>query len=134
MGAGMTPEALDALTPEERRQVYGMLRLRVEVAADGAIVARGIPSEDWRPAGSDGFCENGLASTAAKRGPATVKRRQARYKLALDRVRPDLQGLRFALVPWGKVSACPDLRTEWGSVGLALPLPPPCSNQSTDPP
>jgi hypothetical protein len=37
--AKMTPEALDALTPEERRQVYGMLRLRVEVAADGTMVA-----------------------------------------------------------------------------------------------
>jgi hypothetical protein len=123
MGAGMTPEALDALTPEERRQVYGMLRLRVEVAADGAMVARGIPSEDWRPAGSDGFCENGLASTAAKRGPATVKRRQARYKLALDRVRPDLQGLRFALVPWGKVSACPDLR-RMGERGVGAPPAP----------
>ena len=39
--AQMTPEALDALTPEERRQVYGMLRLRAEVAADGTMVARG---------------------------------------------------------------------------------------------
>ena len=60
--AEMTPEALDALTPEERRQVYGMLRLRVEVAAAGTMVARGILSEDWRPASSDGFCEHGLAS------------------------------------------------------------------------
>jgi len=60
--AEMTPQALDALTPEERRQVYGMLRLRVEVAADGTMVARGILSEHWRPAGSDEFCENGLAS------------------------------------------------------------------------
>jgi site-specific DNA recombinase len=60
--AKMTPEALDALTPEERRQVYGMLRLRVEVAADGTMVARGILSENCRPAGSDGLCENGLAS------------------------------------------------------------------------
>ena len=60
--AKMAPEALDALTPEERRQVYGMLRLRVEVAADGKMVARGILSEDWRPADTDEFCENGLAS------------------------------------------------------------------------
>ena len=37
--AEMTPEGLDALTPEERRQVYGMLRLRVEVAADGTMEA-----------------------------------------------------------------------------------------------
>src|SRR5215204_3344534 len=60
--AEMTPDALDAIKPEERRQVYGMLRLRVEVAADGTMVARGILSENWRPAGSDGFCENGLVS------------------------------------------------------------------------
>jgi hypothetical protein len=58
----MTPEALDALTPEERRQVYGMLRLRVEVAADGTMAAQGILSENWRPADSDGLCENGLVS------------------------------------------------------------------------
>jgi site-specific DNA recombinase len=58
----MTPEALDALTPEEHRQVYGMLRLRVEVAADGTMEAQGILRENWRPAGSDGLCENGLAS------------------------------------------------------------------------
>ena len=43
--AEMTPEALDALPPEERRQVYGMLRLRIEVAADGTIEARGILGE-----------------------------------------------------------------------------------------
>jgi hypothetical protein len=60
--AEMTPEALDALTPEERRQVYGMLRLRVEVAADGTMEAQGILSENWRPAGSVGLCEHGLAS------------------------------------------------------------------------
>jgi hypothetical protein len=43
--AEMTPEALDVLTPEECRQVYGMLRLRIEVAADGTIEARGILGE-----------------------------------------------------------------------------------------
>jgi hypothetical protein len=53
--AEMTPEALDALTPEERRQVYGMLRLRVEVAVDGTMEAQDILSEDWRPARSDGL-------------------------------------------------------------------------------
>jgi hypothetical protein len=58
----MTPEALDALTPEEHRQVYGMLRLRVEVAADGTMEAQGILRENCRLAGSDGLCENGLAS------------------------------------------------------------------------
>ena len=63
--AEMTPEGLDALTPEERRQVYGMLRLRVEVAADGTMEAQGILSEDWWPARSDGLSGNGLASQGA---------------------------------------------------------------------
>ena len=39
----MVPETLDAFAPEERRQVYGMLRLKV--AADGSVEARGILSE-----------------------------------------------------------------------------------------
>jgi hypothetical protein len=69
--AEMTPEALDALTPEERRQVYGMLRLRVEVAADGTMKAQGILSENCRPTGSDEFCDNGLASLYAS--PKTQK-------------------------------------------------------------
>jgi hypothetical protein len=67
--AEMTPGALDALTPEERRQVYGMLRLRIEVAADGTMEAQGILSENvcvqhegGRPASEEGLCENGLAS------------------------------------------------------------------------
>jgi site-specific DNA recombinase len=67
--AQLTPEALDALTPEERRQVYGMLRLRVEVAADGTMEAQGILSENFRvqdengrPASEGMFCEHGLVS------------------------------------------------------------------------
>jgi hypothetical protein len=35
--SGMVPEALDALGPDERRQVYGMLRLKVEIAPDGSM-------------------------------------------------------------------------------------------------
>jgi len=67
--AEMAPEALDALTPEERRQVYGMLRLKVEVYADGRMEARGVLSEDVCKLHENGhanedesFCENGLAS------------------------------------------------------------------------
>jgi hypothetical protein len=65
----MTPEALDALTPEKRRQVYGMLRLKVEVYADGRMEARGVLSDDVCKLHENGhanedesFCENGLAS------------------------------------------------------------------------
>ena len=67
--ARMTPEALDSLTPEERRQVYGMLRLKVEVDADGRMEARGILSENvcnlhvnGHANGDERFCENGLVS------------------------------------------------------------------------
>ncbi|HWS80272.1 MAG TPA: recombinase zinc beta ribbon domain-containing protein, partial [Rubrobacter sp.] len=67
--AQLTPEALDALTPEERRQVYGMLRLRVEVAADGTMEAQGIlrdnvrvQDENGRSASEGMFCEHGLVS------------------------------------------------------------------------
>ena len=66
--AEMAPEALDNLTPEERRQVYGMLRLKVHVFADGRMEARGILSENVRvlyengqPVGEERFCENELA-------------------------------------------------------------------------
>jgi chaperonin cofactor prefoldin len=40
--AGMTPAALDALEPEERHQVYKMLRLTVEVYADGSLEVSGV--------------------------------------------------------------------------------------------
>jgi site-specific DNA recombinase len=40
--AGMTPAALDALEPEERHQVYKMLRLTVEVCADGSLEVSGV--------------------------------------------------------------------------------------------
>jgi site-specific DNA recombinase len=67
--AEMAPEALDALTGEERRRVYAMLRLKVDVAADGGMEVRGILSENvrvlyenGRPAGGECLCENGLAS------------------------------------------------------------------------
>ena len=33
----MAPEALDTLTPEERRQVYGMLRIRAVIRMDGTL-------------------------------------------------------------------------------------------------
>jgi site-specific DNA recombinase len=65
----MTPEALDSLTPEERRQVYTMLRLKVEIDADGRMEARGVLSENARVLHENGhaseeehLCENGLAS------------------------------------------------------------------------
>jgi hypothetical protein len=62
--AGIVPGALDTLAPVERRQVYGMLRLEVEVAADGSMVARGVLSETLRVLYENGqvLCENRVAS------------------------------------------------------------------------
>jgi hypothetical protein len=62
--AGMMPEALDSLAPEERCQVYGMLRLKVEILADGSMEARGALSETLQVLYENGqvVCENGLAS------------------------------------------------------------------------
>ena len=39
--ARMTPEVLDALTPEERHQFYRMLRLRVTSYSDGSLKVSG---------------------------------------------------------------------------------------------
>jgi hypothetical protein len=38
----MTPAALDTLSPEERHNVYKMLRLSVEVFPDGSLNVTGI--------------------------------------------------------------------------------------------
>jgi hypothetical protein len=37
--SGIAPEALDSLDPEERRNLYGMLRMRAVVYPDGEVVA-----------------------------------------------------------------------------------------------
>jgi hypothetical protein len=83
--AEMTPEALDVLTPEERKRVYGMLRLRVEVAADGTMVARGILSENvcvqdenGHPECEEKLCEYGLACPSTICSHCTVSGRPRR--------------------------------------------------------
>jgi hypothetical protein len=38
----MTPAALDALSPEERHQIYKMLRITVEVSPDGSLNVTGV--------------------------------------------------------------------------------------------
>jgi hypothetical protein len=40
--AGMVPEALDELTPEERHRIYEMLRLRAVATLDGTIEVTGV--------------------------------------------------------------------------------------------
>jgi hypothetical protein len=39
--AGAVPEALSALSPEERHRVYRMMRLEVALAPDGGMEMRG---------------------------------------------------------------------------------------------
>jgi site-specific DNA recombinase len=40
--AGMTPAALDVLSPEKRHQIYKMLRLTVEISPDGSLDVSGV--------------------------------------------------------------------------------------------
>ena len=79
--SAMVPAGLDALNPDERRRVYGMLRLKVEVAPDGAMHARGVLSEPLDAAREDGASlrENGLASSSTIwfRPGASVRQRPA---------------------------------------------------------
>jgi len=44
--ATCAPEALEALDPEERRTVYSMLGLRVEVLSHASLMARGAFGEE----------------------------------------------------------------------------------------
>jgi len=52
--AGALPEELERLKPEERRRVYGMLRLEVSARPDGTLEARGILSESLRVSPANG--------------------------------------------------------------------------------
>jgi hypothetical protein len=43
----MTPAALDALSPEERHQIYKMLRITVEVSPDGSLNVTGVLGDSF---------------------------------------------------------------------------------------
>ena len=60
--AGMMPDALDSLAPEDRVRVYGMLRLNVEISAEGTMQARGVLGDDLclLRGDSERLCEMGL--------------------------------------------------------------------------
>jgi hypothetical protein len=45
--ANMTPAALDALSPEERHQIYKMLRIMVEVSPDGSLNVTGVLGDSF---------------------------------------------------------------------------------------
>ena len=60
----MMPAALDSLAPEERQQVYMMLRLKVEASRDRIIEVRGVLSDSLQecPDEDEVLCESGIAS------------------------------------------------------------------------
>ena len=60
--AGMMPDALDSLAPEDRARVYAMLRLKVEILAEGTMQARGILGDELNLLRRDGerLCETEL--------------------------------------------------------------------------
>jgi hypothetical protein len=43
----MTPAALDTLSPEERHNVYKMLRLSVEISPDGSLDVTGVLGDSF---------------------------------------------------------------------------------------
>ncbi len=43
----MTPAALDALSPEERHQIYKMLRITVEVSPEGSLNVTGVLGDSF---------------------------------------------------------------------------------------
>src|SRR5215208_4229105 len=61
--AGALPEELERLKPEERRRVYGMLRLEVSARPDETLEARGILGENLLVGSENGraVCDPELA-------------------------------------------------------------------------
>src|SRR5215213_3365847 len=61
--AGALPEELERLKPEERRRVYGMLRLEVSARPDGTLEVHGILGESLRVGAENGraVCDPELA-------------------------------------------------------------------------
>jgi site-specific DNA recombinase len=63
--ASIAPEALDSLTPEERHQFYKLLRLQVEVGADG------MPVVSWAGAPGELVCESATLSPSSSSGSSS---------------------------------------------------------------
>jgi hypothetical protein len=68
---------------EERQQVYAMLRLEVEVDADGQMEARGVLSAFVMGAGGEGpeFCESGVTSGCCSQN---TKQLELRFRTLLE--------------------------------------------------
>jgi hypothetical protein len=70
--AGALPEELERLKPEERRRVYGLLRLEVSARPDGALEARGILSERLEVAYENGHAVCGSKVASCRMHHATA--------------------------------------------------------------
>ena len=77
--SAMVPAGLDALDPDERMRVYGMMRLRIEIDPNGTMEARGVLGGPLGVAGEDGtqLRENGLAPPPrpSRKGPRPARAR-----------------------------------------------------------
>jgi len=71
--ASMAPAALDALSPEERHQVYKMLRLTVEISPDGSLEVSGVLGDSF-------VSENQDERLAGAKNPPRL-RRQANIEI-----------------------------------------------------
>jgi site-specific DNA recombinase len=73
--AALTPEALDALTAEERHQLYKILKLKASAGQDGSVKISGVFGDSF------GICKSELAPpyTSSQKSMASGKRRPASY-------------------------------------------------------
>src|SRR5829696_4670013 len=78
--AGALPEELERLKPEERRRVYGMLRLEVSARPDEALEARGILGENLLVGSENGraVCDPELALSCVE--DWRIQRNKLRYR------------------------------------------------------
>jgi transcription elongation factor Elf1 len=73
--AGMVPQALGSLTPEERHQVYKMLRVRVSVGPDGRVEITGLLCADPEVCNSGSARRRSTGGTRLRAGPRTASPR-----------------------------------------------------------
>ena len=100
--ARMTPAALDGLEPEERHQVYKMLRLTVEVCADGSLEVSGVLGDSFVSGDQDeGVLLAHYQVDLSAPGPVVALDERV---VVLDQVP---QGEVFTPCPWWFVSQSP---------------------------
>ncbi len=93
--ASMTPAALDALSPEERHQVYKVLRLTVKISPDGSLDVSGVLG--------DSFVSENQDERLARTQQFPRRRRQANVEVigVHANILPVGEGLRPSPTPAG---------------------------------